>query len=494
MIYRPDVGERLWDSWLFAWAGRVHLFYLASQGGAGRIGHAVSGDLVHWERERDLVPPHWPFTGMVVRDGERFVMAIGEAVDAVQTTVFYASDDLEHWRPMAGASRLGPAGPHYVSKPGERWPQVWWRDPYLFRVAGDSGWHALLCAAQPGDGPAHSGAVVGHVRTDDFATWEHLPSLEGPTGRFYHNEVPEHFEAEGRHYLLFSTGSCAGIRLQTPGRRETVGTYYMVSDRLEGPYRLPTDPLLVGAGGYRMGPYVGRVIEWAGERLLYHHVREDGERWDGVWSTPKRLTVEANGDLAVGYWPGLGAMEARTLAERPSVELAHEVAGTARRVVAEAADVQVTARVRGGGGRCGVVLRVADGQGVMVALDLELGRVEIGVGRRSAVYGWGADVTHFIGNEAADREQRFVLDTCGVALEGDRPYALRVLGRGDQFEVYLEERWVFTTHVPEASAAGGVELFAERGRAVFEEVRITALERWTRAASVGEVRMDGSGG
>ncbi len=486
MIYRPGEGERLWDSWLFGWEERVHLFYLASQGGRFAVGHAVSDDLVHWQRLEDLIVPHWPFTGMVVRHGGRFVMVLGESVDNVQTAVFYESEDLASWQAMAGACRLRPAGPHYVDAPSDRWPHVWWRDPFLFQVEGDDSWHALICATRPDDGPDHTGAVLAHVRTRDFATWEHLPPLDGPTGRFYHNEVPEHFVHDGRHYVLFSTGSCAGIRVQTPGRRETAGTYYMVADRLEGPYRLPEDPLLVGAGYARLASYVARTIEFGGQRMLYHHIRDDSEKWDGTWAAPKRLDVEPDGTLTVRYWDGLAALERRTVVEAASAEITHGVAGAAETVARDLADLHVTARLRyRGDGRCGVVVRSADGSGVMLSLDFQLGAAEIGVGRRHDLFGWGADVTGFA-MHPPQRDQRFVLDRCALPLELDRDYELRILARGEHVEAYLDGRWLFTTHVPEAPARGDVELLTERGRATFHDVCIAELEPWTLSAYVGE--------
>ena len=49
MIHRPDEPVRMWDSWLFPWDGKFHLFYLEALHGIDyeRVGHAVSGDLVH---------------------------------------------------------------------------------------------------------------------------------------------------------------------------------------------------------------------------------------------------------------------------------------------------------------------------------------------------------------------------------------------------------------------------------------------------------------
>jgi hypothetical protein len=393
---------------------------------------------------------------------------------------------------MSRASRLRPEGPHYIASPGRRWPSVWWRDPYLFQPGHDDTWHALLCAAGPDDGPDHTGAVLAHVRTRDFESWEHLPPIDGPTGRFYHTEVPEHFTLDGRHYILFSTGSCAGIRLNVAGRRETCGTYYMAADQWEGPYHLPQQPLLVGSGSTRLASYVARTIEFEGHRLLYHHVRDDSPEWTGTWAAPKRLDVEPDGSLAVRYWPGLSRLETRPLVEQDAVALSHGVAGATHVLAEDATDVHLHARVKyHGEGRCGAVLRATEGRGLMVSLDFELGQVEIGVVAWHDTFGWGADLTNFLGAPRHDRTTRAVLDTCRRHMEEDQPYVLRCLVRGEHLEVYVDDRWVFTTHVPDAPRRGRVELFAERGTGRFEAVRLHELEAWSTSSPVGETHVPG---
>ncbi len=503
MIYRPGETERLWDSWLYEWGGTVHLFYLASQEDEGRVGHCTSTDLVRWRRHEDLVLSHWPLTGMVLRHEGRFLMPLGEVVDGVQTTTFYVSDDLFAWRRLPPDEyRLGPRAPHYATQPAPLRPTVWWRDPFVFRHEADGHYHAIVCAAWPQFGPDDTGAVLAHVRTRDFRRWEHLPPLDAPTGLFYHNEVPDLFVHEGRWYVLFSTGSVMGLRLNTPSRRETTGTYYMVADALEGPYRLPQEPLLVGAGLGAMSAYVARAFLFGGEWLLYHQVRDGSGPgfWSATWGTPKRLHVGSEGELSARYWPGLEALETGELApdagpERPGWERhgnawrgRAKAVGVACPVVADATDVHLRTEVTPlAGGRCGLVLRASEDRGVLVALDMERGRVEIGMVRHHELVGWGSCRTGFLPDTAPSQE-RAPTDTCAWPLRPGRPYVLRCLARAEHFEVYLDDRWVFTAVIPEAPSAGQVDLYVERGEARFGQIRVARLEPLKRSRRVGEAR------
>lgn len=499
MVILPREGERLWDSWILRANETWHLFYLASSERGGRVAHAVSADLLRWRRRPDIIPPHWPFTGMVVEHDGRYVMALGEEVDGVQTTRFYESRDLDHWRAMRGVARLVPKGPHYLEKPNRWRRSVPWRDPFLFRDESDGCWHALLCAARPGFGPDDTGAALARVRTRDFRSWEHLPPVDAPTGRFCHVEVPEAFEFHGVHYLLFSTGSCYGIRVDTPTRKETVGTYYLRADAPEGPYRVPEECLLVGAGQGRMGAYVARTLPYGDSRVLYHHIRKNQDEWDGVWGTPKTLCQDADGNLHAGFFPGLwglgkpeaiawppAAAEPPWTADSAGVRCRSAAMGASCRIADDQADVLFECVIVGvDAARCAVVLRDADARGVAVTLDFAARTAEVGEVALHPVAGWGRDASGFVpGGKARDCR---VIDLCGWPLRFGAPVRLTVLARHACVEAYLDGRWVFTAMMPEAARAGGLCLAVERGEAFFSELRLHRLEPLEPSASPGEI-------
>ncbi len=58
--------------------------------------------------------------------------------------------------------------------------------------------------------------------------------------------------------------------------------------------------------------------------------------------------------------------------------------------------------------------------------------------------------------------------------------------RDEHFELYLDDRWLFTTPIPGAPLSGDILLYAERGRASFTDLRATALSPLKRTAKVGE--------
>lgn len=503
MIIRPADGETLWDSWMLEADGLFHLFYLASNRSEGRIGHAVGSDLLTWERRPDLVLPFHPYTGMVVADGKRFILAIGEMLDAVQTTVFYESTDLEHWRPLRGAARLRPAGPWYLERPDQWRPLVPWRDPFLYHSDEDGCWHAIVYAGRPEFGPDDTGATLAHARTRDFTSWQLLPPLDTPSNRFYHLEVPELVSIEGSHYLLFSTGSAYGIRWDTPGRRESVGTYYFKANSMEGPYELPADPLLVGAGLGRMGPYVARTIKVGRHWMLYHHNRWHQDAWEGAWGFPKQLRQDHQRDLRAEFWPALYALTRPAAIYYPPVgghpwrstaggaAAQAQSMGTSFRLAGEESDLILACRLCSASAqRCSVALRTSASKGVLVTLDFAAGTLEIALSHRHPIAGWGRDRTGFVPDSRA-RGDPHTLDRCEVALTFSVPHQLTVVARHECIEVYLENQWKLTTMLPTPMVStGGIELVLERGAAEFSDISLHRFEPLKPSERSGERRLD----
>jgi hypothetical protein len=115
--YRPaDERIRLWDTWFCEHGGEGHLFYLSgADGGWDGIGHAVSGDLLHWrERPRIVVrsadPSAWDggdiLSGNVFRLGGRWGMTYGAKHRSVQMNGLLVSDDLDRWEKAAASPAL----------------------------------------------------------------------------------------------------------------------------------------------------------------------------------------------------------------------------------------------------------------------------------------------------------------------------------------------------------------------------------------------------
>jgi len=489
MIYRPSPGPRLWDTWLFDDEGRFHLFHLVRQGlssvgGCDGVGHAVSEDLVYWkprpiiqtlgaEGEWDSPRTH---TGMVIRHENRYVMFYGTTDNGVQRVGFMESEDLEHWQKHPANPVMSPGAPHYQSEADE-FGDADWRDPFVMWLAEEQCYETFICARQAEWG-AGVGACIGRARSRDLIRWEMLPPVAAEE-RFCHMEVPEHFELAGRHYLIFSTTSLAGARLNTARRERASGTFYMIADRRTGPYRLPEDYLLLGSGEGRFDCYVGRSIARDGERLLYHH--NCGPR--PAFGAPKRIEAAADGPLHLRYWPGLAALETSVLRDGFSGEVAPlsapvladwsveggELHGQARPMNAAVllpevvADAHVTCRVSPHScSRAALLFRfdVDSAKGWALTLNYETGFVELSA----------ATVT----NQKAVRLQ--TLDKVRVPLEGDKPVLLRVLVRAEFADCYLDDRWLFSAVLGEEPSAGHIGLGLAGGRATFDELRVAGLE------------------
>jgi len=103
-----------------------------------------------------------------------------------------------------------------------------------------------------------------------------------------------------------------------PGPAMAAGTWYLVADRKEGPYKVPENPLLLGSGMGRFDHYVGRTITCKGARLLYHQNWGE-QRVD--WSTPKLVRQDASDGLVLKYWPALDCLKAGEVLKEDSLSL-----------------------------------------------------------------------------------------------------------------------------------------------------------------------------
>ena len=374
MIYRPIVTRQLWDTWMFPWEGRYHLFHSETHEWLwDHVGHAVSDDLVHWET-RPSIPTRGPagawnhgpmLTGTIVHRDGTFSMVLGAEYQGVQMSGVYTSTDLDNWSLHPAGAVLRPAGPHYLSQPaGGEFPSADWRDPCIVYRPDDGYYHAYLCARCPVWSAEDNGAAIGHARSKDLFHWEHLPPVARLGNTFWHTEVPDAFELDGRNYMLFSTISRGGIDIRTSGRDHVSGTFYLIGEGPDGPFHLPDDFMLIGNGGH-FANYVGRTCEHPGGLLLCHHTNAERP----VFAAPKIISARADGTLSLRYFPALEKIETIVVVEsigqaedsRPIGDLAIDfarwdrsddglvgfigVGGTARTVARELGDVHVECKV-----------------------------------------------------------------------------------------------------------------------------------------------------
>ena|GEM_PF-1128678 len=333
MIYRP-AHERLWDSWLVPHNGVYYLFYIRVSEHGTRwdgISLARSEDLLHWQEYGPVLEKHpdavWLGTGMVQRIGKRFILNFSEERPAgTQYICFAESEDLLNWT-RRDTICLQPDPAYYIADPQDsceelpRWDSLGIVDaledqgpPYIGFVTA----HGL---DRPN--PAQCG-VLGMLTSDDGLDWRALPPAT-EAGLYPNYEVPEHLTLNGRHYVIFSTVSLHGARYDARSLDYSGGTYYVVGDDLQGPYRTPPgDPLLLGIRNHRnvVMAYVGRVIRWQDEYLFYHIWGDHGS--NGRIGIPKLLREAAPWELGLYYWEGCEALKGEPLHSEETAEQPHD--------------------------------------------------------------------------------------------------------------------------------------------------------------------------
>ena len=500
MIYRPIKTRKMWDTWIFPWEDRYHLFHVETQETHNdHVGHAVSDDLIHWETLESINttgnPDEWNHkrtaTGMVLRHDDMFWMFVGGYDPKVKTgdsqvVGVYLSRDLEHWEAYSDNPIIYPGEPYLVNPTEGFFNVTDWRDSYIIWREEDRYYHGFLCARMPNWNHNNMGSVVAHVRSKDLIKWEYLSPI-AKAGLYSNMEVPEVFELDGRYYLTFSTNSLTGLRINTPTREEVRGTFYMVSESFDGPFEFPEDPLLIGSGHRQLGAYVGRSINYRGERLLYHQAG-DFDLTHTTLGTPKLIKTNADGTLRLEYFQALEKLETSVIVDSVMDILSPEIAdlgrwvrgdncligennsaGTCYKIANEVGDMHFQCTIASHSACCaGLVLRETDKRtGVAIILDFENQRLQIGKSEVPPAYNSALALFGLTCH---------IHDSRKYSLKRNQNYHLRCFARDEFFEVYLDDVWVFTACLPDSTQIGNVELYVERGKSEFKDLRLAQLE------------------
>ena len=316
----------------------------------------------------------------------------------------------------------------------------------------------------PGGHPA-----VAHLTSRDLIEWDYHPAvLVSPD--YVDMEVPDYFELNGKHYLLFSSGR---TRKDVGGRTDATGTWYAMADHRDGPYHFPADPLLVASGRGRFDNYVGRTIPFGRGRLLYHHTAGGPV----TWAMPKLVRQRHDGTLWLQYWEGFQRAETQVLLDegnpgriarvfgQPEVRRAGDRLGltaTKGAIVVfpyDLRDVSWSCRVDQAKGSAGLVWRYDGKQGVGAILSRDQRTLSL------VNVAWEDNL---INTETID-------DMQGITVPPGARY-LRAIVRAHRVEVYLDDRWVFGASLPEALPTGLVGLIAKGSFANFPQYRLALLE------------------
>jgi hypothetical protein len=321
--------------------------------------------------------------------------------------------------------------------------------------------------------PAKTGgtACIARVRSNDLEQWDYMPPIYASKA-FVNMEVPEYFEMGGRHYLIFSS---AGSRKDVGGRVNASGTYYVVGDARDGPYRIPDDPLLLGSGQGRVDNYVARTIPDGPGRLVYHHTCGGPV----TLGTVKQLRQRPDGSLWLAYHPATDRLERRTLLDELSGVAVEQPSGHGRWT---AAGETMAGRAVAGPSLLPLPARAAN---LMITCQIEPVQTgQAGLAWRStgeAAYAAIADAsTDSVRVVSLRVDGAEIAETCLDEIVGlglpQGPQQLRVLARAHRSEVYLGDRWLFNVHTPEAREADGLGLIVCSGDARFGQLRISQIE------------------
>jgi beta-fructofuranosidase len=302
----------VWDFWLVDDGQKYHLFFLQASRALGNpdlrhyrasVGHAVSDDLVHWDRIRDaLVHSDAPafddlaiWTGSVVhRQGGEWVMFYTGATltpeGNVQRIGAASSDDLLTWRKHPNNPLLQ-ADPQWYEKLADgMWPDEAFRDPWVFPDPNGDGWHMLI-TARANHGPADDRGVIGHARSPDLDTWTLHPPLSEPGQGFAQIEVVQTARVDGQDIVMFS--ALAKDMSHHRALDTTGGIWVAKAQTPLGPYDLAKAQQLTNSDRY-----VGRLITERGTgRTIFLAFRYDNH--DGSF-------IGELDDPQVAHWDGTG--------------------------------------------------------------------------------------------------------------------------------------------------------------------------------------------
>jgi len=268
--------------------GWHHLFYQLNPFGTAlgnqHWGHARSKDLVNWEH---LPIALWPSTDR----GERAVFSGGAILaNDGRPRIIYTSighpqpeqwmalpedDDLIHWKKFSGNPVLTAFahGPLQVNQ---------WRDPFLFREAGQV---YMVCGGNASTGRGGAGQVqLYQAAKNDLREWKYLGCVFQPLERETFNiECPNLFPVDGKWVLIIS-----------PHRpcEYFVGTLDLAKAR----FTPETHATLDAGDAYASNisrDEQGRTILWLWGRTK----TPPGHGWNGVMVLPRILSIGSDSFL-----------------------------------------------------------------------------------------------------------------------------------------------------------------------------------------------------
>lgn len=226
-----------------------------------RVGHSFSRDFVTWEELPDALLPSTveafddlaTWTGSVIEhDGQWHLFYTGidkRTGGAIQRLGHAVSSDLISWERVSTEPILEADARWYATvSAGE--PDEPFRDPWV--LWHDGQWHMLITAKHASDARDGGGhGTMAHAISDDLYTWKLLEPLIFDSG-FRQLEVLQVVEIDGQWNVVF----CAGPNdVSRPGVEAKFATYMAPASSPLGPFDLDAARPLAGGG-----IYAGRIV------------------------------------------------------------------------------------------------------------------------------------------------------------------------------------------------------------------------------------------
>ncbi len=265
---------------LIEWEGQYHLFYQANPEAPdfGRMvwGHAVSPDLVHWERRPVALRPDTPadqdgcWTGYAVdQDGIPTLVYTGRVGESEYVCRAISPDGLRTF--------IKPADNRLDILPPQGEKLAGFRDPYVWRES--DGWYMVV-----GSGFAGKGGAALLYRSPDLIHWNYLGPLlasnSDRTGSMW--ECPNFFPLGDKHVLIVSASP--------------LGYAHYFSGRYVNHRLIVEQEGVVDNGGFLYAPQVFR--DRSGRTILFGWVWEELSKearlangWAGMMSLPRQLSL-----------------------------------------------------------------------------------------------------------------------------------------------------------------------------------------------------------
>lgn len=301
-------GQWVWDSW-FAFDGtNHHVFYLQASRALGdpnrrhrnvTVGHAVSTDLKNWTVVADALTPSDPkafdswttWTGSVMQDDDglwrMFYTGTSREDQGERQSVGVAtSTDLMTWTKL-GSKEIAAADSRWYKTLAGGFENEPFRDPWVFKMDGESTWTMLTTAAAKESVDPRQNAVMGVAKSEDLVNWTVLPPLGAPDQGFGETEVFQYAVVDGVSLLLFCCGP-VWLSEERKARGEVGGVY-----------SLPVNPDLSNVDFNRAvlyedtDVYASRLVQSAdGSWNLIAFVNEVDGKFVGELSDPIPVTAD----------------------------------------------------------------------------------------------------------------------------------------------------------------------------------------------------------